>query len=180
MKGIIILAVSSFLVGVHASLIPTVRMELEDIKVGQPWMLENKEVGSELNNDVVDVTSAIDAVDEIQGNNDTIPRLCFNIQKQKNVMDSIRNAYHWSLWSACYTVSYLPWSAQFLLEIWYRDNYSSTNVQAEDVKYCLPRPNAKVCIELKNMKQAVNIIYTDVTLSEGVLSKTFYNVCFLI
>ncbi|KAL3832740.1 hypothetical protein ACJMK2_024355 [Sinanodonta woodiana] len=173
MKGFMILAVTSFLVGVQASSISKDQKEWdidESKTVESPWMLEQLEG-----------TSVNGALDEVQNTKAIVDMLRF-LRNHKDVMGCSGNTCEWCISSACFKISYLPNSNEFQFCAAYKgNNVFCQSVPAREFKYCktikVSFLKVELCIEVKNVNISRGRACMDVKLSVAGMSQTFRNIC---
>ncbi|KAL3832742.1 hypothetical protein ACJMK2_024357 [Sinanodonta woodiana] len=173
MKGIIILAITSFLVGVQASSIYKVQKELDVDKfqrVESPWILEE-----------LDSTSANGALAEMQ-NMKTIVDVLHFLQNYKDVTRCSGNSCKWCKWSVCFKITYLPESNMFQFCAVYRNiNVYCRSVPSRSFKYCktvrIKFFFSTLCIEATNVRISGGRACLDLKLSVSGIPITFRNLC---
>ncbi|KAL3832795.1 hypothetical protein ACJMK2_024406 [Sinanodonta woodiana] len=169
MKGIIILAVTIFLVDVQATSISRVQKEVdfdESKTVESPWILEE-----------LDRTSANDALDELQNIKAMVDVLHF-LRNYNDVMECSGNTCEWCFMSACIKVSFLANKNEFQFCASYLTiNLYCLSVPARPYKNCKSYLGVDICLETTNVNISGGRACLDVTISVGIISKTFSKIC---
>ncbi|KAL3832741.1 hypothetical protein ACJMK2_024356 [Sinanodonta woodiana] len=147
MKGFMILAVTSLLVGVQASSRVQTVLDIDESKtVESQWIF-----------DEVDGTSANDALDEVQNIKNIVDMLHL-LQNYKDGMRCSVNTCEWCVSSACFNISYVPSRNEFQSCAAYNSiNVFCQSVPARSFKSCKTIQVSILNIELCSEAMNVNI-----------------------
>lgn len=186
MNGIIVLAVTIFLVGVQASYISTIQKELSGIedyqKAGLILTLEESDVGTEVNSDAAaDNSATFGELDEIQ-EMETIDDVLHFLQNYKDVMVCNGDSCEWCLKQVCVQVIFLAGTNEFQFCATYKgSNVFCKTFPARDFKYCkkiqIKFVSVNVCLEIKNVNISEGKACMDVKVSAAGMSKSIKNIC---
>ncbi|KAK3602755.1 hypothetical protein CHS0354_027753 [Potamilus streckersoni] len=186
MTVIIVLAVAIFLVGVQASYISPIQREfneLEDFQKAEVLStLEDRDVGTEVNNDGAAGNSAtFGELKEIQ-KMETIDDVLYFLQNYKDVMGCSGDTCEWCLKKVCVQVTFLAGTNEFQFCATYKgNNVFCKTFPARDFKYCkkikIKFFTVNVCLEIKNVNISDGRACMDVKVSAAGMSKTFRDIC---
>ncbi|KAK3605652.1 hypothetical protein CHS0354_032604 [Potamilus streckersoni] len=190
MKVFIILVITVFLVGLHASSIAKFPKKFEDednTDIEELLSLIEEVMSDEDRNEATmeqgegDISLIDDALYEAQTFKITDDTLDF-LQHYKDVMGCSGNTCRMCYKSACVSITYMASSKQFRVSVSYSGfTIFSRTFAAKDFRYCKTKRfrfmRVTACVEIRNLRISNGRACMDLKVSLSRFSKTFYNLC---